>query len=99
VYVPLIATDCPPKDINQTYTIQTFAKFRFTQVINKGDCLVNNPADTNSYPLCPPPYGPGTKDPNLRAIFGYFDCAALNTTPTTIPTPRAALATRLRLVR
>jgi len=99
VYVPLIATDCPPKDINQTYTIQTFAKFRFTQVIDKGDCLVNNPADTNSYPLCPPPNGPGVKDPNLRAIFGYFDCAALNSTPTTIPTPRAALATRLRLVQ
>jgi Flp pilus assembly protein TadG len=99
VYLPLIKTDCPPKDINQSYVIQTFAKFRFTQVINKGDCLVNNPADTNSYPLCPPPNGPGVKDPNLRAIFGYFDCAKLESTPTTIPTPRAALATRLRLVQ
>jgi Flp pilus assembly protein TadG len=99
VYVPLIKTDCPPKDINQCYQIQTFAKFRFTQVINKGDCLVNNPADTNSYPLCPPPNGPGVKDPELRAIFGYFDCSKLESTPTTIPTPRAALATRLRLVQ
>jgi hypothetical protein len=101
VYLPLIQTDCPPKDINQTYTIQTFAKFIFTQVINHGDCVVNNPADTNSWPLCPPPMNPEglPKDPNLRAIFGYFDCATLDTTPTTIPTPRAALANRLRLVQ
>jgi Flp pilus assembly protein TadG len=99
VYVPLIETECPPKSINQTYVIQTFAKFIFTQVINHGVCVVNNPADTNSHPLCPPPYGPGAKDPNLRAIFGYFDCASLTSTPTTIPTPRAALANRLRLVQ
>ncbi len=99
VYLPLIQTACPPKDINQQYTIQTFAKFVFTQVINGGECVRNNPADQNSYPLCPPPNGPGIKDPSLRAIFGYFDCATLNTTPTTIPTPRAALATRLRLVK
>lgn len=99
VYVPLIQTDCPPKAINGSYTIQTFSKFVFTQVINHGDCVVNNPADQNSYPLCPAPNGPGTKDPNLRAIFGYFDCAKLESTPTTIPTPRAALATRLRLVK
>ncbi len=99
VYLPLLQTDCPPKDINQCYKIETFAKFRFTQVINKGDCLVNNPEDTNSSPLCPPPNGTAAKDPNLRAIFGYFDCSKLESTPTTIPTPRAALATRLRLVQ
>ncbi len=93
VYLPLISTACPPQAINQSYTIQTFSKFVFTQVINHGNCLVNNPNDLNSLPLC------SVKDPSLRAIFGYFDCSKLESTPTTIPTPRAALATRLRLVQ
>ncbi len=93
VYLPLISTACPPQAINQSYTIQTFSKFVFTQVINKGNCVVNNPNDLNSLPLC------SVKDPSLRAIFGYFDCSKLESTPTTIPTPRAALATRLRLVQ
>jgi Flp pilus assembly protein TadG len=93
VYVPLIQTACPPQAINQSYTIQTFAKFVFTQVINHGTCVVNNPADTNSAPLC------GLKDPSLRAIFGYFDCARLDSQPTSVPTPKAALATKLRLVQ
>jgi len=93
VYLPLIQTACPPRDINQSYTIQTFSKFVFTQVINHGTCVVNNPVDTNSAPLC------SLRDPSLRAIFGYFDCSHLDSQPTSVPTPRAALATRLRLVQ
>ncbi len=93
VYLPLIQTVCPPKDINQSYTIQTFSRFVFTQVINHGTCVVSNPADTNSAPLC------NLKEPDLRAVFGYFDCAQLDSQPTNVPTPRAALATRLRLVQ
>ncbi len=96
VYVPLIQTDCPPTAVNQTYTIQTFAKFVFTQAIHHKACVVDNPADTNSSYICS-----HSTDPTYpqEAIFGYFDCASLNTTPTPIPTPRAALATRLRLVQ
>jgi Flp pilus assembly protein TadG len=96
VYVPLIATDCPPKDVNQSYVIQTFAKFIFTQAIHHKACVVSNPADTNTSYICS-----HSTDPTYpqEAIFGYFDCATLNVTPTPIPTPRAALGTRLRLVQ
>ncbi len=96
VYVPLIQTECPPKDINQTYTIQTFSRFVFTQVIHKKACVVNNPNDTNTAYICTHASDPSF--PN-EAIFGYFDCATLDTTPTQIPAPRAALATRLQLVQ
>jgi hypothetical protein len=100
IYVALIETECPRvQDITQDHMIQTFSKFVITQVINHGDCAVNNPADTNSWPLCPPPNGNAPKDPSLRALFGYFECGGIDTDPTPVPTPRAALATRLRLVQ
>ena len=41
----------------------------------------------------------GTRDNSLRAVFGYFVCTSLGTVATLDPTPRAALATHLRLVR
>jgi hypothetical protein len=100
VYVPVIQTNCPPTVIVQDVMIYTFAKFVITQVINGGDCAVNNPNDLNSYPLCPAPNGPNTNpDPSLRAVFGYYDCGVLDTVPTPTPSPRAALADRMRLVQ
>lgn len=100
IYVALIETECPRvQEITQDHKIQTFSKLVITQVINHGDCVVNNPADTNSWPLCPPPNGNAPKDPSLRAVFGYFECGGIDTVPTPVPTPRAALATRLRLVQ
>ena len=40
-----------------------------------------------------------TRDPSLRAVFGYFLCDTLGTVATLNPVPRSAVATRLRLVR
>ncbi|MFQ5961987.1 MAG: pilus assembly protein TadG-related protein [Candidatus Methylomirabilales bacterium] len=102
VYVAVIDTgECPPQAINQDVPIETFARFVITQVINHGECAVNNPADTNSWPLCPPPMNPGggKKKGSLRAIFGYYECQHLDTVPTRIPAPRAGLATGRRLVQ
>ncbi len=101
VYVAVIETGCPPQAINQDVPIQTFARFVITQVINHGDCAVNNPTDTNSWPLCPPPMNPGgaKKKGNLRAVFGYFECQDLDTIPTRGAAPRAGLATGRRLVQ
>ncbi len=96
VYVPLIQTTCPPTTINETYTIQTFSKFVFTQVIHHKACTVSNPADGNTSTICANPSDPSYPQ---EAIFGYFDCAKLDSTPTKIPVPRAALATKLHLVR
>jgi len=100
VYIPVIQTDCPPQAINQAVEILTYTRFVITQVINGGNCAVNNPNDPNSFPLCPAPNGPNTNpDPSLRAIFGYFDCTRFEAPPNPVPAPVAALAERLRLVQ
>ncbi len=100
VWVGVIETECPPGAINQDHTIQTFARFIITQVINHGFCAVNNPADTNSAPLCPPPNGTGVRDPPLRGIFGFFQCQDIDDTiPATTAVPRTGLATGTRLVQ
>jgi hypothetical protein len=96
VYVALIETDCPfPGPINGDHEIQTFAKFVITQVINKGDCAVDNPNDANSAPLC------GTSSPSFRGIFGYYQCTDTidGTVATSGPAPRAGIARRRRLVQ
>jgi Flp pilus assembly protein TadG len=102
VWVGVIETDCPPQAINQDRTIQTFARFVITQVINHGFCAVNNPADPNSWPLCPPPMNPdgAPRDPPLRGIFGFFQCQDIDDTiPATTAVPRTGLATGTRLVQ
>ena len=102
VWVGVIETDCPPQAINQNRTIQTFARFVITQVINHGFCAVNNPADTNSWPLCPPPMNPAgaPRDPPLRGIFGFFQCQDIDdTVPARTAVPRTGLATGTRLVQ
>ena len=101
VYVAVIETACPPQAITQDVPIQTFARFVITQVINRGNCAVHNPDDTNSWPLCPPPMNPNgaPKDPSLRGVFGYFECRDIRTVPTTNAAPRAGLATGTRLVQ
>ncbi len=105
VHVAVLDTDitgCPPQAINQTFQISTVARFVITQVINHGDCAVNNPADGNSWQICPPPKNPlgDPKDPSWRGIFGYFECQDFDdTVPTTTPAPRAGLADGRRLVQ
>jgi len=96
VFVALIETDCPfPGPINGDHQIQTFAKFIITQVINKGDCAVDNPNDANSAPLC------GTSSPSFRGVFGYYDCSGTidGTVATSGSAPRAGIARRRRLVQ
>ena len=102
VWVGVIETDCPPQAINQDRTIQTFARFVITQVINHGFCAVDNSADPNSWPLCPPPMNPAgaPRDPPLRGIFGFFQCQDIDDTiPATTAVPRTGLATGTRLVQ
>ncbi len=101
VYVPLIETACPVGPINGDHRIQAFSQFTLTQVINNGDCAVDNPGDANSHAQCPPPYGTAAKSPSLRAVFGYYNCSGSidGTVATSTPAPRAGLARRRRLVQ
>lgn len=95
VMVPVITTGaCPPQAINGQQTITGWTRMVMTQVINHGTCAVTNPNDTNSAGLCP-----DSGDPNLRAVFGYYDCTLVDSPTVVDPAPRSALATRLRLVR
>ena len=101
VFVPVIETDCPPKAINGTKKIAGWSEMVITQVINHGDCAVSNPADTNSWPVCPPPLNPNGEDkvPNRRAVFGRYKCTFVDSVASREPGPRSALGTKLRLVR
>jgi Flp pilus assembly protein TadG len=101
VFVPVIETDCPPKAINGTHKIVGWTEMVITQVINHGDCAVSNPADTNSWPVCPPPLNPSgeAKVPNRRAVFGRYKCTYVDAVASRQPGPRSALGTRLRLVQ
>jgi len=101
VYVPVIQTACPPGPINGPQQITSWTEMVITQVINHGDCAVSNPADTNSWPVCPPPLNPSGEDkvPNRRAVFGRYSCNFFPSPPNPLPAPISALATRLRLVK
>jgi len=101
VYVPVIQTACPPGPINGPQQITSWTEMVITQVINHGDCAVSNPADTNSWPVCPPPLNPSGEDkvPNRRAVFGRYSCNFFPSPPNPLPAPISALATKLRLVK
>jgi hypothetical protein len=103
VFVPVVDTgdQCPPQAINQALPIVGWTEMIITQVINGGDCAVSNPTDTNSWPLCPPPLNPlgEEKEPNRRAVFGYYNCTLVDQVASRDPGPRSALGTRLRLVQ
>jgi Flp pilus assembly protein TadG len=105
VFVPVIDTaahNCPPGNLNGTLQILTYTRLVITQVIDHGYCAVANHYPGNLWDAhCPTPNGQlaAREDPNLRAIFGYYSCAPIDSVPTPIPAPRAALATRLRLVQ
>jgi hypothetical protein len=94
VGVMLVQTACPPGPINGSKTILTFSKFVVTQVFDQNaQCVITPNQDPQAAPYC------GTKDPSLRAVFGYFRCDQLGQVATLDPVPRSALAQRLRLVR
>jgi Flp pilus assembly protein TadG len=101
VFVPVIETDCPPKAINGAHQIVGWTEMVMTQVINHGECAVSNPADTNSWPVCPPPLNPSGEEkvPNRRAVFGRYKCTYVDSVASREPGPRSALGTKLRLVQ
>ena len=101
VFVPVIKTECPPKEINGEHIIDGWTEMVITQVINHGYCAVSNDKDKNSWPLCPPPLNPIGEPivPNRRAVFGYYNCTLVKSVASREPGPRSALGTKLRLVR
>jgi hypothetical protein len=109
VFVAVIDTadhSCPPGNLNgsgdQAPQILTYSRLVITQVIDHGYCAVANHYPGNLWDAhCPTPNGTlaSREDSNLRAIFGYYSCAPIDAVPASIPAPRAALATRLRLVQ
>lgn len=101
VFVPVIETACPPGPINGARKIVGWTEMVITQVINHGDCAVSNPADSNSWRVCPPPLNPSgePKVPNRRAVFGRYNCTYVDSVATREPGPRSALGTKLRLVQ
>jgi Flp pilus assembly protein TadG len=95
VFVPVIQTACPPGPINGPHQIISWTEMVITQVYDRNNgCAVSNPADTNSLSVCQ-----GPRDPNLRAVFGRYNCILIPSPPSSIPGPISALATKLRLVR
>jgi Flp pilus assembly protein TadG len=100
VYVPVLNTPCPPGQFNAPMQILTFGRVIITQVINGGYCAVANHYSGNLWDnLCPAPNGfASTRDSNLKAVFGYYDCKKFDAPPVPIA-PVAALGTRLRLVK
>jgi hypothetical protein len=102
VYVPVIQTECPAGPINQNHLILTYTRFVIAQVINGGYCGVANHTPGNPWDsLCPAPNGTaGSRDPNLRAIFGYYNCVVFEgVPPVPPPAPIAALADHVKLVQ
>jgi hypothetical protein len=102
----VIQTSCPPGAISGDYNIIGWTRFVMTQVINKGECAVQNQYPGNEWdPLCPPPNGTGDSttlpsNPNsFRAIFGYFSCGLMKSRPTSDPAPRSSIATGRKLVQ
>lgn len=92
--VALVSTSCPPGPINGQKQILTFSKFVVTQIFDQNSqCVITPNMDPQAAAYC------GTKDPSLRAVFGYFRCDQLGEIATIDPVPRAALAQKLRLVR
>jgi hypothetical protein len=65
-------------NVNQNMQIMGWAQFVITQVINHGDCVVDNPSDTVNRLLWPasPHCSNGILPPNnaLRGIFGFYNC-------------------------
>jgi hypothetical protein len=103
VYVPVIKTDCPAGAISGSHQIVGWTTFVMAQVINKGECAVNNDWGGASSPWASVGVTNGCtaakKDNAMRAIFGYYSCEIIKTNPVPIPTPRTALGNRLRLVK
>src|SRR5262249_19481040 len=107
VYIPVVHSgSCPPGPMTGTPTIVGWTGMVITQAIDKGNCAVVNHYNGGSKPWDPIGKRPHCNGTNvaqnsgaLRAVFGYYSCKIIPTNPVPTPTPRSALATKLRLVR
>jgi Putative Flp pilus-assembly TadE/G-like len=112
IVVPIISSaslPCSGSSGGGAMPIETFSYLTVVQVINQGYCAVNNPgyqgaAPWNSLCAVPPSPGPANgassstpRDPNLRAVFGYYNCKTMNSTTAAMSAPLTAFATRPRL--
>ena len=62
-------------------------------------CMIMPNPDPQAASYCYNPNGTIRKDPELRAVFGYFRCDKLGDYATTEDVPRTALAPKLKLVQ
>jgi hypothetical protein len=101
VFIPVIQTDCPTGAISGSHNIVGWTEFVMAQVINKGQCAVNNDWAGNQWTTAGGGNGYTNPSPDkaMRAVFGYYSCKIIPANPSPIPGPRTALATRLRLVK
>lgn len=101
VFIPVIQTDCPTGAISGSHNIVGWTEFVMAQVINKGQCAVNNDWAGNQWTTAGGGNGCTNPSPDkaMRAVFGYYSCKIIPANPSPIPGPRTALATRLRLVK
>jgi Flp pilus assembly protein TadG len=101
VYVPVIQTACPTGAISGPHTVVGWTELVMAQVINKGECAVNNDWAGNMWTTAG--QGNGCTNPSAsgatRAIFGYYSCVIIPGNSAPVPGPRSALASRLRLVK
>jgi hypothetical protein len=96
VGVMMVQSACPPGPLTGTRTISTYSKFVVTQIYDNGGsggCVISPNMDPQAASYC------STRDNSLRAVFGYFRCDTLGQVATLDPTPRTALAAKLKLVR
>jgi Flp pilus assembly protein TadG len=92
--VMVIGCDSPGGPITGPKQIMTFSKFVVTQIYDQQrQCLVTPNQDPQAAAVC------AVRDPNLRAVFGYFRCDKFGNMATLEPVPRAALAPHIRLVQ
>ena len=107
VFVPVIDSGptCPPGAISGSKTVVGFTRFVIAQVSDRGACAVANHYEGNPWDAnCDTANnGTATSVPTplnaYRGIYGFYDCTYLPTPPTPVPTPRTALAQKLRLVQ
>ncbi len=101
VFIPVIQTDCPAGAISGSHNIVGWTEFVMAQLINKGQCAVNNSWAGNQWTTAGGGNGCTNPSPDnaMRAIFGYYSCKIIPANPSPAPGPRTALANRLRLVK
>lgn len=101
VFIPVIETPCPTGAISGSQKIVGWTEFVMAQVINKGQCAVNNDYAGNQWTSVGGGNGCTNPSPDkaMRAIFGYYSCTIIPANPSPAPGPRTALANRLRLVK